>query len=375
MLLRFARLAPVALVGCVYVQSYPAPEADEPPTLTVPAAAPACGSADDPDNCGTCGHSCLGGACTAGACEPVMLASDQGDTNDQFYGAGPVDLATDGAHVYWLTGLGDVMRVPTAGGAVEHVAAAPSGSMRLRLDRDDVFFTGDRHGRVFRAPKRGGDAAALTPPSSDVIYDFLVAWGRIYWTAQPSEPLVDDWPVRSCSRDGCGTDAPYEVWSSGRATLLVTNATRLFMSGYDATTHQPWITGVNPQGHGNGQVKIGAGWVVSLAADDRDVFVGAEDELRRAPAMGSAPGTVIASGEAYRTTYTLELDGDDVYFANTRQSIARCSRRGCIDPEVIVTDPQAKRIAMKDDAIYFITFDGRVMKVAKPARPAKPFER
>jgi hypothetical protein len=29
----------------------------------------------DPRNCGSCGHDCLAGACTNGACEPFVLAS------------------------------------------------------------------------------------------------------------------------------------------------------------------------------------------------------------------------------------------------------------------------------------------------------------
>ena len=31
--------------------------------------------AADPDNCGRCGHSCLGGGCAAGACQPALLAT------------------------------------------------------------------------------------------------------------------------------------------------------------------------------------------------------------------------------------------------------------------------------------------------------------
>jgi hypothetical protein len=34
-----------------------------------------CGNVQtDPANCGYCGHDCLGGGCTAGVCQPVVLA-------------------------------------------------------------------------------------------------------------------------------------------------------------------------------------------------------------------------------------------------------------------------------------------------------------
>jgi hypothetical protein len=31
----------------------------------------------DPNNCGACGHNCLGGACVAGQCQPVILSANQ----------------------------------------------------------------------------------------------------------------------------------------------------------------------------------------------------------------------------------------------------------------------------------------------------------
>ncbi|MGH7330267.1 MAG: hypothetical protein ACREJX_18125, partial [Polyangiaceae bacterium] len=33
-------------------------------------------TANDPKNCGTCGHDCLGGGCSAGACQPILVVDD-----------------------------------------------------------------------------------------------------------------------------------------------------------------------------------------------------------------------------------------------------------------------------------------------------------
>jgi hypothetical protein len=49
----------------------------------------------DADNCGACGHSCLGGTCTAGVCTPVVIAEDVG-------GANP-DIAVDDASIFFST--------------------------------------------------------------------------------------------------------------------------------------------------------------------------------------------------------------------------------------------------------------------------------
>jgi len=49
----------------------------------------------DPGNCGACGHDCLGGACTAGRCQPVVLV-----TVPQ---PGISSFAVDGTSVYWTS--------------------------------------------------------------------------------------------------------------------------------------------------------------------------------------------------------------------------------------------------------------------------------
>jgi hypothetical protein len=74
-----------------------------------------CGSScveldSDPQNCGTCGHDCLGTACTAGTCEASTVSVDVGDLRE---------IAVDDTHVYWTTGDGKVQRVLKGGGSVE----------------------------------------------------------------------------------------------------------------------------------------------------------------------------------------------------------------------------------------------------------------
>lgn len=105
----------------------------------------------DPFNCGACGHDCLGGGCTSGRCQPVVIANDPG---------GPVALAVDATHVYWTSSLnGDVLRAPITGGAVETIYDGPSGTFLgegLVRSGTDIYFTiGDTDGGVFRCPAAG----------------------------------------------------------------------------------------------------------------------------------------------------------------------------------------------------------------------------
>src|SRR5690348_6466281 len=138
-------------MGCSDVQEFQLPAgSDGAQGPSTAGGNPVCGSDSDPNNCGVCGHSCLGGACAAGACVPVRLASDQGDSA---YGAawypyttdigdplpGPDRLAVDDTHVYWLNLRGEVMRVPIAGGDPERVAKTAANPAWLVLDGQSVY--------------------------------------------------------------------------------------------------------------------------------------------------------------------------------------------------------------------------------------------
>ncbi len=68
-------------------------DALEAPDVFVDSPVCAADTKNDPNNCGTCGHDCCGGACTDGICQPRVLASQQSD---------PSFLIADDSYVYWL---------------------------------------------------------------------------------------------------------------------------------------------------------------------------------------------------------------------------------------------------------------------------------
>jgi hypothetical protein len=53
----------------------------------------------DGKNCGACGHDCLGGACTAGQCQPIGLAQYTGNLTTIFVGAQYVYATTDEGYI------------------------------------------------------------------------------------------------------------------------------------------------------------------------------------------------------------------------------------------------------------------------------------
>lgn len=112
--LSFSTLAWLSIGGCTYQQHYDLGGASEPPDASGPSTivptdpdADTCASSDDPHNCGTCGHDCLGGACRAGVCQPVTLAR-----GEEIH-----DLAIGETDAYWINEGGDVRSVALAGGS------------------------------------------------------------------------------------------------------------------------------------------------------------------------------------------------------------------------------------------------------------------
>lgn len=124
---------------------------------------------NDPAHCGACGHSCGGGACLDGVCQPVKLA----DVLD------PGCLALDEAHVYVPdAATGEVLRVPKTPGAPV-VLAAQGGQPRWVAVRDGwVYWTAPPEG-LWRVPAAGG-AAALVSESNLPLGPVAVDQARVF---------------------------------------------------------------------------------------------------------------------------------------------------------------------------------------------------
>ena len=96
----------------------------------------------DPLHCGQPSHSCLGGRCTAGTCQPVVIGTTTGESI--------IDVAVDAQRVVWLTStgfwsnLGHVYACPRAGCAgvaPTSLTGAPVSTGSLTGDGTTAYFS------------------------------------------------------------------------------------------------------------------------------------------------------------------------------------------------------------------------------------------
>jgi hypothetical protein len=151
-------LVAVAFIGCSRRAEPPGPERGQPGACGVATgatcAAPAAGDCQadvtrDPRHCGACGHDCLGGACVASACRPVVLAKGQE----------AAQIALDDAFAYWTNPAegGRILRVARAGGAVQGLASGVAVTS-IALGGESLLFSQGTSASqdVERMPPAGG---------------------------------------------------------------------------------------------------------------------------------------------------------------------------------------------------------------------------
>jgi hypothetical protein len=123
----------------------------------------------DGQNCGACGHSCLGGACTAGVCKPVKLASN-GTSGAQV-------LAIDSTYVYFSAPK-EIARVAKSGGAVEQVVPTTSAATSMAINGGVIYWVGQSS--LYSAPVAGASAPTFLYASISPL-SIAVDANNVYW--------------------------------------------------------------------------------------------------------------------------------------------------------------------------------------------------
>jgi hypothetical protein len=319
----------------------------------------------DPNNCGRCGHSCLGGQCTAGKCQPVELTRGPAgatgialDTTDVYWTSitansvhkvsknggtaatlaqaangvdAPYGIFVEGGFVYWVNSAlftGTVMRCPVAGcgAAPQMVAYNVNEPTDLVVDGTNVYFTESDGTRIARAPKGGTSdgGVAVYPNTSSKPIHIALDGDHLFW--------IDDGSgdVQRVSIDG------------GNYIDLGANG----LDGRGITVDQNNVYWVNLAGNVSRRAKDGGGTTTTLAAGE-----------------GNPLDIVVDGTNAYWVKVVFPNDGG----LDLDGSIRTCTLSSCTGSDLATGQKHPRSIAMDANAIYWVNYaDGSVMKLAKP---------
>lgn len=311
----------------------------------------------DDKNCGQCGHSCLGGKCSSGVCQPVVVGATGLD------GGSVRSITVDGPTIFYGTGVGflngTVERCPTSGCTLGTVLATiPSAAQTIATAGGRVYWNEVVTAGPNSVSVDGGAVTALE--TGNLPSQVLVDNGHLYW----SDGESPDTPVRTCTPPNCGANFDSDV-----TTLLPNGSSAIAISGttlyaaQEATNYLRFCTigsctnmvdvGVNKQADG-------------LTADDNFLyFTDLISGVWRCPAR-SACGTptAVALGEA--TPSNILVDGTFLYWTNNSSSLRVCKLPApCTTSNTLTYSGNVHGLAFDSVAIYFGNGPA-VMRVAKP---------
>ncbi|CAN5925327.1 hypothetical protein BH11MYX4_BH11MYX4_24460 [soil metagenome] len=355
-----------------------------------------CGTADDLGcetdlltnalHCGACGHSCAGGTCLAGKCQPFQLAS----------ASFPSGVAVDAKDVYFtfpsVPAIQKVQRdgkcTPAApcpkdfaGSGVGDPLAQIRGPSPIVSDGTSVFWTNQAQGTIGKRAVAGGPIVNFGPAQSPEPGYLVLAGGKIWWTSGFVSG-ANTAHVTKANLDGTGitTVANY---SAPAATFIgvggiAADATHVYWASEKSGVYRAaFADGPCNEGSGAGAcASFGSASSPSGIAVDAQFVYWTETTgtIKRAPKAG---GQSVAIATGQDSPKAIAVLGTFVYWGNSAaagptagtirrapQVAATCDGAAC---ELVATVAQPDAIVAADDGIYWTnnTVTGGVYRLAK----------
>lgn len=306
----------------------------------------------DPLNCGVCGHSCLGGLCTAGKCQPFAIADGIGIGGD---------IAVSDGFVYWTdqaVGSGAVDRTTLDGAlGVEELtnALTPNG---LAVAGNSVVYAhslGEGAAAVSRVATTGGQPTRLAEPSTPsstwaVATDGTVAvftdlFGTVGRTAITGSN-------NTFTALASGEDEPRGVAIDNGIVYFVTSGNGLVRS-------------VPVSGGAVSTVASPGGALFGIDAVDGTLVWTDQTSGSVVIKSGALPPTTLATGLTNPFDVTIDAQRNVAYVTELAGRVLQVALNG---GEVTVLGQgfaEPYGVASDATAVYFTT-DSRVWRVAKP---------
>jgi len=310
-------------------------------------------------HCGKCQHDCLGGACEAGVCMPVALATGQSSPSGMAIDQGSGSTG----RVYWTNRLaaGSVASVAKSGGEVTLHAESQDLPSGLVVDAANVYWvnagTAVGQGQVMKASKSAGDAGAPEQllAGQHTPTGLAIAGSRLFWT----NSFNNTGSVNAV--DVSGANMKVLVPDQDTPTGIAADETGVYWAVLDddeirrcydqCTTVKLVASGLN-----NPAV---------VTVDTMHAFWTEVGGSIRSWNKVTSEVVELASGQALPMGLT--VDGAHLYWANNvGNTIARVPKGGG-PVEVVATGQNGPfSVAVDNDAVYWVNQgNGTVMKWAK----------
>jgi hypothetical protein len=277
----------------------------------------------NPDHCGTCGHSCLGGQCASGLCQPVVL---------QYLGnQGATALAVDATHVFWAS---PVQRTRKNGEQPTTLAEASGSVWGVALDETSIYWT-DVYVGLKRMNKDGsGDVASLGKGGYRVAVDrthVYTAWQSLWKISKADGSIAE---LAQVGGEGIALDeqfvyvttwTPGGVWKvakqGGGAKQLASHEYSAYVAVYGDMVY--WtaqgggsgVYAVSKDTTGVAELLASAATPYGIAADDRGVYW-TEFDTGNIWMLPTGSTTPIALATAQHAPRDLTVDEQAVYWTN-----------------------------------------------------------
>jgi hypothetical protein len=305
---------------------------------------------EDPESCGACGHSCLGGSCVDGRCGASVLTHQATALHDFAIDDSAVYVASDSA----------ITRIPLDGSATENAdlqGGTPAGS--LVTARGKTYY-GVTIGAVQSAfVYTWATKQSAQTPSTEALFGTFQSTPKtvLWWQNIKSTTSIaleryhlDDDTLEELTGLGTpgidhswGVDDDTACWPKGHAVLCV---------DLNAPTPKP----VTPfDGTPTDEL------VYSVSLRRPNVYLSTDKGLYRAPADASAPATRIGP---QRLAAAIEVDDTGVYVATHDGTIIRLNDGLPVTTLAIGQALGPARIVLSKDAIHWATGEV-VLRLAK----------
>ncbi len=332
----------------------------------------------DPLNCGRCGRSCYGEACTSGKCAPHLIGS----------GGKPENLRVANGYVYWSDLQGGVVkRVKTDGTGTQTIATASngvSGPWGFTIDAagTTIYIASTSSGKVFKCPVTGcpSTATSVDPVGSKPAYVELAGNGKLYYLDVYDNKVYENSTSGGARVARATTDTSY---NSGLLAGFTIDATHAYWTepynGIDLVKRVPLAGGAvesivasNGPRYPTSPRKDGTKlWFVARGLNDNAGSINDKN------ADGTGNLDPFATG--LNNPLSVYLDAENVYWVDegsvaasgngltTDGRVLRCPRSGCGVPEELAKN-QMNPVALDGDTtdVFWAEFNGgKIYRLAK----------